>query len=129
MQKFNPEIIVHVAVFSRGKPQKHSFGAVCSDGRGKALVSVAKFIGIASRPDVHRRGLVWCLEQAQRLLAEKIEIRVEDPAKLEDLAADEPLKTLLNGFRFSRAVRLNSDHESYQLAERASHGWREVLKK
>ncbi len=129
MQKFNPEVIVHVAVFSRGKPQKHSFGAVCSDGRGKALVSVAKFIGIAARSDALKRGLLWSLEQAQRLLAEKIEIRVDDPGELERLKTDESLHALLNGFRFCRAVRLNPGDPANQLAEKASQGWREVLKK
>jgi hypothetical protein len=125
VQKFNPEIIVHVAVFSRGKPQKHSYGAVCTDGHGKPLISAAKFVGTVNKSAALERGLAWCLEQTQRLQAEKIEIRVDD----QSAANSERVNALLQGFRFHRFVRLDSNCDARVLAEKAHDGWREILKK
>lgn len=129
MQKFNPEIILHVAVFSRGKPQKHSFGAVCSDAAGNALVSVAKFVGMTQKFDAFNTAIKWSLEQAMRMQAEKIEIRVDDPSILERVKPKSDIDVLLRGFRFYRTVRLEAEHEARSLAEKAQHGWREILKK
>lgn len=129
MQKFNPEIILHVAVFSRGKPQKHSFGAVCSDGAGNALVSAGKFAGMIHKSDAINAAIKWGLEQALRLQGEKIEIRVDDPTMLERVRPKSEIDTLLRGFRFYRAVPLEAEHEARNLAEKAQHGWREILKK
>lgn len=129
VQKFNPEIILHVAVFSRGKPQKHSYGAVCADATGNPLVSIGKFVGIMHKNEAIEAALKWSLEEAHRLQAEKIEIRVDDPFMLERVKPNSDIALLLNGFRFFRAVPLEPQHEARTLAEKAQHGWREILKK
>ena len=73
MQNFKAECKIHVHVAALGRPAKYAWA--CSvEAHGKPMVMARGFLGMVARETAEEKVLAFGLEQAQRLLQEKVEV-------------------------------------------------------
>jgi len=86
MTEFRPECTINLHVESQGKPAKLAWSCSIAHHRSGRVACARKFLGIVPREEAELHALLFGLEQAKRLLQEKVEI-----------AAAFSLKELLEG--------------------------------
>ncbi len=72
MQKFNPDCVITIYIFSRSKPTRHSYGIRIEDGDKNLLVEFSAYMGECQKSQVEYTVAALAFEQAVRLRREKL---------------------------------------------------------
>ncbi|MDD5634649.1 MAG: ribonuclease HI family protein [Candidatus Omnitrophica bacterium] len=86
------EVHIHTDGGSRGNPGPAGVGAVLKDKKGKQLAEVAKYIGIATNNAAEYLAVIYALQEAQYLKAEKIVLYLDSQLVARQLTGEYRVK-------------------------------------
>lgn len=101
-----PHLVLYTDGAARGNPGPAAVGIVIQDGSGRVLREVARAIGRATNNQAEYRALILGLEEAARLGAAHLEVRMDSELIVRQLSGRYRVKDAALKVLFERASEL-----------------------
>jgi len=107
--------LIFVDGASRGNPGLAAIGAVIRDEKGKLIASVSRRIGRATNNQAEYRAVIAALEEAVRLGARAVDIRMDSELVVKQIAGEYRVKRATLKPLYQRVKQIQGSLEDFAL--------------